>query len=106
MNERLTKEALFENVRAYTPEEIAEALNAGIVILDELKTETEGAFTPLLKKRVLVALDKNIQDATSEERPALESSDINVHDEAYQKQSAAITKAEFIATWFAANYIW
>ena len=49
-----TKKELLKNLRKYSPEEIAEAVKTGEVSLYELSKETEGAFTPLLKKKVKV----------------------------------------------------
>lgn len=45
-----TKKELLKNLRSFTPEEIASAVREGTVSLYELGKETEGAFTPLLKK--------------------------------------------------------
>lgn len=53
-----TKKELLKNLRSFTPEEIASAVREGTVSLYELGKETEGAFTPLLKKRVKEILDK------------------------------------------------
>lgn len=53
-----TKKELLKNLRKYSPEEIAEAVRAGKVSLYELSKETEGAFTPLLKKKVKALLEQ------------------------------------------------
>lgn len=53
-----TKKELLKNLRKYSPEEIAEAVSTGEVSLYELSKETEGAFTPLLKKKVKALLEK------------------------------------------------
>lgn len=53
-----TKKELLKNLRKYSPEEIAEAVRAGEVSLYELSKETEGAFTPLLKKKVKALLEQ------------------------------------------------
>lgn len=47
-----TKKELLKNIQGYSPEEIADAIRAGIVTLYELGHDTEGQFTPLLKKQV------------------------------------------------------
>jgi len=47
-----TRKELLKNLKNYSPEEIAEAVREGVVSLYELSKETEGAFTPLLKKKV------------------------------------------------------
>lgn len=53
-----TKKELLKNLRSFTSEEIAEAIKDGTVTLYELSKESEGAFTPLLKKQVKEILDK------------------------------------------------
>lgn len=53
-----SKKELLKNLRDYTPEEIAEAVKAGIVTIYELAKESDGAFTPLLRKQVKDILDK------------------------------------------------
>lgn len=47
-----TKKELLKNLRSYTPEEIAGAVKDGTITLYELAKESEGAFTPLLRKKV------------------------------------------------------
>lgn len=53
-----TKKELLKNLRKFSPEEIAGAVRTGEVSLYELSKETEGAFTPLLKKKVKTILEK------------------------------------------------
>ena len=53
-----TKKELLKNLRSFTSEEIAEAIKDGTVTLYELSKESEGAFTPLLKKQVKEILDR------------------------------------------------
>ena len=48
----VTKKELLKNLRNYSAEEIAEAVKAGVVTVYELKTQSQGAFTPLLSKKV------------------------------------------------------
>ena len=48
----VSKKELLKNIQSYSPEEIADAIRAGIVTLYELGHDTEGQFTPLLKKQV------------------------------------------------------
>lgn len=62
-----TKKELLKNLRKYSPEEIAEAVRAGEVSLYDLSKETEGAFTPLLKKKVKAILEQPAPVATTEE---------------------------------------
>ena len=52
-----SKKELLKNLRNYTPEEIAEAVRGGIVTIYELAKGSEGAFTPLLRKKVQEILD-------------------------------------------------
>lgn len=47
-----SKKELLKNIQSYSPEEIADAVRAEIVTLYELGHDTEGQFTPLLKKQV------------------------------------------------------
>ena len=69
-----TKKELLKNLRNYSPEEIAEAVKNGTVTLYELGKETEGAFTPLLKKRVKEILDSPIPEpeVTKESQQAID----------------------------------
>ena len=53
-----TRKELLKNLKNYSPKEIAEAVREGEVSLYELSKETEGAFTPLLKKKVKAILDQ------------------------------------------------
>ena len=53
-----TKKELLKNLRDYSPEEIADAVKSGTVTLYELGKESEGAFTPLLKRKVKEILDR------------------------------------------------
>lgn len=48
----VSKKELLKNLSNYSAEEIAEAVRSGDVSLYELSKETQGAFTPLLKKKV------------------------------------------------------
>ena len=48
----VSRKELLKNIQSYSPEEIADAIRAGIVTLYELGHDTEGQFTPLLKKQV------------------------------------------------------
>ena len=56
----VTKKELLKNVRNYSPQEIADAVRAGIVSFYDLSKETEGAFTPLLKRQVKNVLDSPV----------------------------------------------
>nr|WP_288695646.1 DUF805 domain-containing protein [uncultured Prevotella sp.] len=67
-----TRKELLKNLKNYSPEEIAEAVREGVVSLYELSKETEGAFTPLLKKKVKAILEQpkpvttnNVHEPTS-----------------------------------------
>lgn len=60
-----TRKELLKNLKNYSPEEIAEAVREGEVSLYELSKETEGAFTPLLKKKVKAILEQPKPVATN-----------------------------------------
>lgn len=53
-----SKKELLKNIQSYSPEEIADAIRSGVVTLYELGHDTEGQFTPLLKKQVKDILAK------------------------------------------------
>lgn len=53
----VTKKQLLANISKYSAEEIAEAVRAGVVDMYELSKETQGAFGPLLKRRVKEFVD-------------------------------------------------
>lgn len=53
-----SKKEILKNITNYTPEEIADAVRSGIVSMYELGKNTEGAFTPLLRKRVKELLEQ------------------------------------------------
>lgn len=67
-----SKKELFKNLQNFSPDEIAEAVRRGEVTLYELSKNTNGAFTPLLKRRVQTLLEKpqrnidELQDNVSE----------------------------------------
>lgn len=63
-----TKKKLLKNLRSFTPEEIAGAVKDGSVTLYELAKESEGAFTPLLRKQVKEILDRRIQETSNTEQ--------------------------------------
>lgn len=71
----VTKKDLLKNVRNYSPQEIADAVRAGVVSLYDLTKETEGAFTPLLKRQVKSILETPI---SSQEVKLSESNTTNV----------------------------
>lgn len=64
-----TKKELLKNLRSYTPEEIAGAVKNGTVTLYELAKESEGAFTPLLRKQVKEILDRPIPETSNTDLP-------------------------------------
>ncbi len=53
-----SKKEILKNIKNYTPEEIADAVRRGGVSMYELGKDTEGAFTPLLRKRVKELLEQ------------------------------------------------
>lgn len=54
----VNKKELLKNISNYSPEEIADAVKNGVVSLYELSKETNGAFTPLLRKKVKELLEQ------------------------------------------------
>ena len=61
----MNKKDLLENIRDYSPKEIAAAINAGVVTFYELRSGTHGQFTPLLQRQV-----KTILESGDEPEPA------------------------------------
>lgn len=57
----IKKNDLFENIRDYSPQEIASAIRDGVVTLYELKKNTNGQFTPMMQLEV-----RNILENESE----------------------------------------
>lgn len=82
----VTRKQLLKNLQVYTPEEIAEAVRAGVVSMYELSKETEGAFTPLLKHRVKEILDSPIP-ATSSNTQEVSSTVEESEPEDFQTES-------------------
>ena len=70
-----TKKELLKNLLNFTAKEIAEAVRNGDVTLYELSKESNGAFTPLLKKHVQTILD-NPQSVSSNNTSVEESSNL------------------------------
>lgn len=54
----INKKELLKNIANYSPEEIADAVKNGVVSLYELGKETNGAFTPLLRRKVKELLEQ------------------------------------------------
>lgn len=52
----IQKKKLLKDLQQYSASEIAEAVRNGVVTIYELEKGTEGAFTPLLRKRVEIIL--------------------------------------------------
>jgi uncharacterized membrane protein YhaH (DUF805 family) len=73
-----TKKELLKNLRSYTPEEIAEAVKDGTVTLYELAKESEGAFTPLLRKQVKEILDRPIPETSNTDQSLEKTEDDKV----------------------------
>lgn len=73
-----TKKELLKNLRNYTPEEIAEAVKEGTVTLYELAKESEGAFTPLLRKQVKEILDRPTPVQVTKSKPVSEPETSNI----------------------------
>lgn len=62
----MNKKDLLKNFRDYSPEQIAEAIRAGVISSYELQHETEGAYTPLLKRQVKAILEKKMEQPVAE----------------------------------------
>lgn len=76
------KKDLLKDIRKYSPEQIAEAIRTGEVSMYELTKETEGAFTPLLKRQVKEILERPIQTEHEESTKSFSSdADTNVSKE-------------------------
>lgn len=88
-----SKKELLKNITNYTPEEIADAVRSGIVSMYELGKDTEGTFTPLLRKRVkelleqapMPTVENDKEDVSEIEKSAVSDSstteDISIPDE-------------------------
>lgn len=78
----INKKDLLKDIRKYSPEQIAEAIRTGEVSMYELGKETEGAFTPLLKRQVKEILERPIQTEHEERTKSFSSdADTNVSKE-------------------------
>ena len=75
-----TKKELLKNLRSYTPEEIAGAVKDGTVTLYELAKESEGAFTPLLRKQVKEILDRPIPETSNTDQSLEKTEDDKVNE--------------------------
>lgn len=53
-----SQKKFLKNIKNYSAEEIADAVRNGVVSMYELEKDTEGAFTPLLKRRVKELLEQ------------------------------------------------
>lgn len=88
----VTEKELLKNIRNYSPQEIADAVRSGVVSLYDLSKETEGAFTPLLKRQV-----KNILDSpTTENNTSSEESNSTLVASANSQESQTIFVAPSI----------
>jgi len=72
-----TKKDLLKNLRSYTPEEIADAVKDGTITIYELAKESEGAFTPLLRKQVKEIIDRPASTHESNSEPVNDSEPVN-----------------------------
>jgi uncharacterized membrane protein YhaH (DUF805 family) len=55
----ISKKDILKNVRQYSPEQIADAIRNNVVSMYDLIKETNGEFTPLLRKQILSILSDN-----------------------------------------------
>ena len=72
-----SKKELLKNIQSYSPEEIADAIRAGIVTLYELGHDTEGQFTPLLKKQVKDILARPVAPRVESVTASLNFNDVD-----------------------------
>lgn len=68
---------LLENLRDYSPKEIADAIRSGVVTLYDLKSYSHGQFTPLLQRHVMLQLERAekpepVTDIPQPEEPDME----------------------------------
>lgn len=63
----INKKHLFENIRDYSPQEIADAIRSGTVTMYELKKHTQGQFTPMMQLEVKGILNGNGSASTTDE---------------------------------------
>lgn len=75
----MKKKDLFDNIRDYSPQEIATAIRDGIVSMYELKKETRGQFSPAMQAAVKNILRNASSPTTVElESPQLETPSVNI----------------------------
>ena len=66
----MNKKDLLDNIRDYSPKEIADAIKSGIVTFYELKSGTHGQFTPMLQRQVQQKLAEKEESATNTQSEA------------------------------------
>ena len=62
----MNKKDLLDNIRDYTPREIAKAIKDGVVTFYELRSGTHGQFTPMVQRQVKQKLEEG--DVTEPEK--------------------------------------
>lgn len=72
----IKKKDLLKNLNKYSDKQIADAVRSGIVSLYELGSNTNGAFTPLVKREVKAILE----DSTSESETTTTVDKANIFD--------------------------
>lgn len=72
----IKKKDLLKNLNKYSDKQIADAVRSGIVSLYELGSNTNGAFTPLVKREVKAILE----DSTSESETTTKVDKANIFD--------------------------
>ena len=97
-----TKKELLRNLSSYSPQEIADAIRAGVVSIYELGHEAGGAFTPLLRVKVKQLLAEQPQkeepEAQEPELPKEETKDVVVFENPeIQQKVAQANEIQFVA---------
>lgn len=66
----MNKKDLLDNIRDYSPKEIADAIKSGLVTFYELRSSTHGQFTPMLQRQVQLKLAEKEEPATTTQSEA------------------------------------
>lgn len=92
----IQKKKLLKDLQQYSASEIAEAVRNGVVTIYELEKGTEGAFTPLLRKRVETILAAPPEPAVEPQPQSVPTNTVAVAEPAAepQPQSAPADHAE------------
>ena len=78
----MTKKELIENIRDYSPKEIAAAIQQGVVTFYELKRDTHGYFSPLAQQQVKKLLESR-EDIDKPEVPEPKAEESVIDEDSY-----------------------